>query len=147
MTLGISDPFTRQEAKSDYVKKLALQIQEFLDLYFKTRHPKIISTVDLYCLFNRARGLSKILVLIIDLISPQDLMKACESLETYKLRSFSGGGKFVQSSKLNDDEFYDKILQLFNNQNCITSSAVALQENISIILAKEELLVYFTVNI
>jgi len=59
MILGISDPVTREEAKNDYVKKLANQIQEFLDLIFKTRHLKIISTVDLYCLFNRARGLSK----------------------------------------------------------------------------------------
>ncbi len=105
--------------------------------------------MDLYCLFNRARGLSKNLQLIIDLISPQDLMKACESFSTdrYILRCFSGGGKFVQSSKLNDDEFYDKILQLLKTQDCITSSAVAQQENISIILAKEELLVYFTIKI
>jgi ESCRT-II complex subunit VPS36 len=72
-------------------------------------------------------------------------MKAVESFSSdidskYRLRCFSGGGKFVQSCKFNDDEFYEKILKLLNHQDCITSYTVAAQENISIILAKEELL-------
>ena len=63
MNLGINDPVTRKGTKNDYFLKLSTQIQEFLDLYFKTKHPRIISTIDLYCLFNRARGLGKFEIL------------------------------------------------------------------------------------
>lgn len=146
MTLGINDPVTRHEAKTDYFKKLSKELQEFLDIYLKNRHPKIISTVDLYCLFNRARGYGKYFKFLFqDMISPQDLITACElfsqSDSGYKLRCFDSGCKFIQSTRLNDDDFCKKVLNLLAHQEYLTSSFVATSEQISIILAKEELMV------
>ena len=78
------------------------------------------------------------------MVSPQDLIRACESFTNdsrYKLRCFEGGGKFVQSTKLNDDDFYKQVLRILSDQEYLTASSLALEENISMILAKEELLV------
>ncbi len=56
----------------------------------------VLALVDLYCMYNRARGT--------DLISPEDLLIACEKLNTESnskiiLRTFNSGVKVVQNSK------------------------------------------------
>lgn len=55
----------------------------------------VLALVDIYCMYNRARGT--------DLISPEDLLIACEKLnyisEKVILRSFTSGVKVLQLSK------------------------------------------------
>lgn len=56
----------------------------------------VLALVDLYCMYNRARGT--------DLISPEDLLIACEKMNNMQeskviLRTFTSGVKVVQNSK------------------------------------------------
>jgi len=53
----------------------------------------VLALLDLYCMYNRARG--------IDYISPEDLLIACEKLNSMSeskviLRTFPSGVKVVQ---------------------------------------------------
>ncbi len=57
----------------------------------------VLGLVDLYCMYNRARGTDK--------ISPEDLLIACEKMNSMPeskiiLRSFPSGVKVVQNSKI-----------------------------------------------
>lgn len=127
---------------------------------------RMISTVDLYCVFNRARGLGNILSsiksesfvlipfdFITELISPQDLMTACQQFESqsldYRLRSFQSGAIFVQAIECSDDKVSEKVLESVTNCSPHGLSAVGLsqKERISVVLAKEQLLVSRFLNV
>jgi ESCRT-II complex subunit VPS36 len=57
LNLGIASPVTRGTAGSIYHQELARELADFLDKMFK--QDDIKSLTDVYCLFNRARGVGK----------------------------------------------------------------------------------------
>ena len=58
-SIGFVDPVTKETAGSDFHKELAKQINSYFADYFS--NPKtvgILTLIDAYCLYNRARGIS-----------------------------------------------------------------------------------------
>ncbi|RVW23844.1 Vacuolar protein sorting-associated protein 36 [Vitis vinifera] len=60
----------------------------------------MINLIDIYCLFNRARGTG--FVIFFKLISPEDLLQACSIWEKFDvpvmLRKFDSGVMVIQTS-------------------------------------------------
>ena len=78
LSAGISNPVTREThgSGSTYHKELAKQLAQFLDQPLKVAGG-ILTLSDVYCLFNRARGM--------ELVSPDDLINACTIFESLSL--------------------------------------------------------------
>lgn len=97
----------------------------------------MITLSDLYCIFNRARG--------IELISPDDLYRACllfESLDLpLRLRKFDSGVIVVQSKDENDEQIAKQILDIINENGPLSAFDLAKINSISLHLAKDQLLV------
>ena len=80
------------------------------------------------------------------MISPQDLIKACQEFESlqlnYKIRSFDSGSKFIQSSAFSEDKMAQKILGIVGKSpKGLSAVGLSNAERMSVVLAKEELLV------
>lgn len=58
-SIGFINPVTKEVAGSDYNKLLLDQIVDYFTEYFKTSTDKMITLIDAYCIYNRARGVSK----------------------------------------------------------------------------------------
>ena len=94
---GASD-FSTQVSKDisgkNYHSELALELEKFLESVVD-KFGGVIGLVDLYCMYNRARGT--------DLISPEDLNVACSKLsatsQKFMLKIYRSGVKTIQSSK------------------------------------------------
>ena len=72
--IGFIDPVTKEVAGSDYYIKLAEQINVYFTDYFK-KNPdiKVITLIDAYCIYNRARGGNT--------ISPKDMTQAINNFD------------------------------------------------------------------
>ena len=93
--------------------------------------------IDLYCLFNRARG--------IELVSPGDLLASAQLFETvgapYNFKKFDSGSTFIMSSNMTDDMMIEKVMKrLKDATNGLSAAHFSHLEQISIVLAKEHLL-------
>eukprot|EP01121_Diplochlamys_sp_Union-15-3_P019487 TRINITY_DN7361_c0_g2_i1.p1 TRINITY_DN7361_c0_g2~~TRINITY_DN7361_c0_g2_i1.p1 ORF type:complete len:143 (+),score=14.16 TRINITY_DN7361_c0_g2_i1:94-522(+) len=93
LNMGIASPVTKSSAGNLFHMELARQLYEFLQRPIKETGGMVTLT-DVYCLYNRARGT--------DLISPEDLYKACSMFDSLKLplhlRKFESGVLAIQSS-------------------------------------------------
>ena len=81
-------------AGKQFHSQLANEIEKFLDSVISD-FGGVIGMVDLYCRYNRVRGT--------DLISPEDLLIACERINTssarFMIKVYGSGVKTIQSSK------------------------------------------------
>lgn len=57
-SIGFIDPVTKETSGKDFYKELAIQINSFFYDYFKKTNIGIITLIDAYCIYNRARGIS-----------------------------------------------------------------------------------------
>ena len=94
---GATD-FSSQVSKDisgkNFHQELAFEIEKFLDKVID-KHGGVIGLVDLYCMYNRARGT--------DLISPEDLNVACAKLDAtsskFMIKNYQSGVRTIQSRK------------------------------------------------
>lgn len=95
LDMGITSPVTRENAGGAYYQQLARQLAEFLGDYMP-RNGGIMTLSDIYCMFNRARG--------VELVSPDDVYYAVMLQKKLKLgyhvRKFDGGLIVLQSGEL-----------------------------------------------
>ncbi len=81
---------TRDLAGKNYYQELAREVEKFACTVLD-KFGGVLALVDIYCMYNRARGT--------ELISPEDLLIACEKLnETSSkvfLRTFPSGVKVL----------------------------------------------------
>eukprot|EP01132_Coremiostelium_polycephalum_P005331 gene5331-6649_t len=145
LQMGIESPVTKKTAKSKYHDELSKQLSEWI-LTKQILQKQGSSTMninsgmiplgDLYCIFNRARG--------IELISPDDLYRACLLFEQLdlplRLRKFDSGVMVVQSIHENDEQVAKEIIDIITIKGAITAFDLAKIQNISINLSKEKLL-------
>lgn len=135
-TVGLTSPVTRQAVGDDlYVSELARQLAGFLKSPLEEAGGMLM-LVSIYGLYNRARGT--------DLISPDDLLAACELLRRLhlkmSLRKFDSGVLVVQLDSHSDDEIVKRIVAV--TQDGPTSPTdISEKWKISVIIAKEHLLV------
>merc|ERR1712107_428704 len=97
----------------------------------------MMTLTDAYVRINRARGL--------ELISPEDLLDACQSLDSFdstlKLHTFDNTGvKVLQLSSFLSKDLIKKTEGAVIDAGSITSEELAKLTGIVIVLAKERLL-------
>ncbi|KAJ3308799.1 Vacuolar protein-sorting-associated protein 36 [Boothiomyces sp. JEL0838] len=110
------------QSTGNYHSQLSLEINEFL----VKRNENILTLCDLYCLYNRVRGIA--------LISPTDLLKACLLLDKeYILKEFSSGLKIVQRK---DDDCVERIIKEADGDSV---GSLAKRIGLSLLIVKEGL--------
>lgn len=145
--LGISNPVTKQMVGDRYTEELARQLAEFLDRLFNQQKPSsseisisntMLTLTDLYCLFNRARGVA--------LVSPDDLYRSAKDFDRlnlpFRLRKFESGLITIQSASHNDQTVATNIAKLVQDAYTSTGlSAIELAQlgKCSVMLAMEQL--------
>ncbi|KAM0734815.1 Vacuolar protein-sorting-associated protein 36 [Formica fusca] len=138
MSLGIDDPVTRDAYKSrnEYFEQLAKQLAYILEEPIK-EVGGMMTLTDVYCRVNRARGL--------ELLSPEDLLHASRRLALLGLpivlRSFDSGVMVLQIRSHDDNAVVDRITELLKEKESMTAEDLAQSEGISVLLARERLLV------
>nr|KYP34305.1 Vacuolar protein sorting-associated protein 36 [Cajanus cajan] len=99
LSVGIISPVTKESAGALYHQQLSRQLADFVKVPLE-RAGGIINLIDIYCLFNRARGT--------ELISPDDLLQACSLWEKFDvpvvLRKFDSGVMVIQTKSHSDEE-------------------------------------------
>ena len=116
--------------KSDL--ELVRSITAFALRLFSLKSTKVIALADFYCLYNRARGTA--------LISPGDLVSACQNLNgDVILKKLNSGLLVLQSKAYSSAQLADRINQAFEDPmtSFITASDLSKKESISVQLATE----------
>ncbi|XP_078181953.1 vacuolar protein sorting-associated protein 36-like isoform X1 [Carex rostrata] len=139
LIVGIASPVTKETAGALYHQQLSRQLADFVKVPLE-KAGGMITLVDVYCLFNRARGT--------ELISPEDLLQACALWEKFDvpvmLRKFDSGVKVIQNKSHSDDEVFARISSLAQKPDAlrkgISPSDAAFTLGIAPALAKEHLL-------
>lgn len=146
--IGVSQPVTKETTGNLYHQELAKELNTFLLNFSVKTGSQIITLTDIYCYFNRARGVC-IRKIILALVSPEDLYRSC--LESDKLglefqfRKFDNGLKVMQSKEYSDDAVASTLIELMKSVKMVSAFSLAKHSKISVIIAREQLLVNFTV--
>lgn len=139
LSVGIISPVTKESAGALYHQQLSRQLADFVRIPLE-RAGGMINLIDVYCLFNRARGT--------ELISPEDLLQACSLWEKFDvpvmLRKFDSGVMVIQNKSHSDEEVFARIRALVTNPDAlragISASDAAITLGIAPAMAKEHLL-------
>ncbi|XP_078078451.1 vacuolar protein-sorting-associated protein 36 [Mustelus asterias] len=137
LSMGIADPVTRETHGSGthYHMQLAKQLAGMLQVPVEEQGGMMALT-EVYCLANRARGM--------ELLSPEDLVNACKMFEALnlpmRLRIFDSGVMVVQLQSHNEDEMIASAVETVSERGFISSEEYAKLVGISVLLAKERLL-------
>ena len=137
--MGMTDNFTSHVSKEISGKKfyqdLAREVEKFLDQVInQQRFSGVIGLIDLFCLYNRARGT--------DLISPEDMNIACVALDQfsnkYMLKQYAKSGiKTIQLKTFNEIAYYEKLNKILIENPGMTADKLATYLKINLSLVKE----------
>ena len=137
--MGMTDGFTSHVSKDISGKKfyqdLAREIELFLDKVINSeRFSGVIGLVDLYCLYNRARGT--------DLVSPEDLNIACAALndtsQKYMLKTYTKSGiKTIQLRSFNEKTYFEKLSKVLSEQPGLTCDKLSSFLKINVNVMRE----------
>eukprot|EP01060_Flectonema_neradi_P033208 TRINITY_DN5501_c0_g1_i1.p1 TRINITY_DN5501_c0_g1~~TRINITY_DN5501_c0_g1_i1.p1 ORF type:complete len:207 (+),score=36.69 TRINITY_DN5501_c0_g1_i1:130-750(+) len=131
--LGMSSFVSKESVGGgDYHKEMARQLLDFLQEPLKLQHG-IMTLVDVYCIYNRARGT--------DLVSPSDLAAACQQLSklpnsNIKTGTIGVAPKSVAIIRLDELAGHQKIESLLSSDDSFISiSGLASKLKLSIHVA------------
>jgi ESCRT-II complex subunit VPS36 len=136
LDMGITSPVTRENAGGAYFQQLARQLAEYLSEQMP-RHGGIMTLSDIYCMFNRARG--------VELVSPDDLYRAAQLQKAlqlgFHLRKFDGGLLVLMADSHREDKVADRLASMATKSSAgfITSTDVSIELHTSLPLAWEYL--------
>ena len=141
LSLGVSedfeDPVNRSTYNSDnkYYNDLGKQVSKLIKPLASSKGGQIALT-EVYCAINRARGF--------DLISPDDLLNACSTLEKQnlgmKLTKYASGLLVLQCNDFDQNHVNNQILDLLNEVDSLSAQELAIKFNISVALARQRLI-------
>ncbi|KAK9912243.1 hypothetical protein M0R45_036114 [Rubus argutus] len=139
LSVGIISPVTKESAGAQYHQQLSRQLSDFVRIPLE-RAGGMMNLIDIYCLFNRARGT--------ELISPEDLLQACSLWEKFDvpvmLRKFDSGVMVIQNKSHSDEEIFARIKILVTKPDAlrtgVSASDAAITLGIAPGMAKEHLL-------
>ncbi|KAM7266008.1 hypothetical protein ACFE04_003691 [Oxalis oulophora] len=139
LSVGIVSPVTKESAGALYHQQLSRQLADFVTIPLE-KAGGMINLIDIYCVFNRARGT--------ELISPDDLLQACTLWQKFDvpvmLRKFDSGVMVIQSKSHSDEEVFTRIKALVTKPEAlrtgISASDAAMTLGIAPAMAKEHLL-------
>ncbi|EGD79764.1 hypothetical protein PTSG_10749 [Salpingoeca rosetta] len=138
LQLGIANPITKKQFKSAtrYHQELARELATVYEAALKATRGGMLLLADAFCVANRVRG--------IDLVSPQDVLKACEAMEALalpvRLRAFKSGVLVVELATRSDEQLVAEVKEMASADGFLTASRLATRNNISVVLAAEQLL-------
>ncbi|CAM9585038.1 unnamed protein product, partial [Phaeothamnion confervicola] len=136
LSIGITNPVTKGNAGTEYHHQLARQLAGFLtERGLLARFGSMMTLPDLYAVLNRARGTA--------LISPPDLLQACELLRPLRLgmslRRFESGVAVVQSDAFDAAALELRLTALARQAGWIIAAQAARELGVSVTLAGEHL--------
>ncbi|XP_052792451.1 vacuolar protein-sorting-associated protein 36-like [Mya arenaria] len=137
LSMGIPNPVTRETHGTGdrYYQELARELGKVLEKPIQECGGMMTMT-DVYCRVNRARGM--------ELISPEDLLNACEMFEYLKLpirlRTFDSGVVVLQSNTHSETEVIRQTVEAVQGSGSLTAEELAQLIGLSVILTKERLL-------
>ncbi|XP_030442864.1 vacuolar protein sorting-associated protein 36 isoform X2 [Syzygium oleosum] len=139
LSVGIVSPVTKESAGALYHQQLSRQLADFVKIPLE-RSGGMINLIDMYCLFNRARGT--------ELISPEDLLRACSLWENFNapvmLRKFDSGVMVIQNKSHSDEEVFARIKSLITQPDAlqmgVSAGDAAMTLGMAPAMAKEHLL-------
>lgn len=136
ITMGIASPVTKQATGALYHQELSKQLADFLPKHLgKTG---MITLIDAYSIYNRARGT--------DLISPEDLYRASSLFSQLNLnlilKKFDSGVIVIQSKKFDTEVMTENIVKKINASDKQSVSPVEISHmlKVPVVLAKETLM-------
>ena len=137
--MGIVSDFSTHVSKDvsgkNYHNELANEVESFLNSVVD-KMGGVVGLIDLYCMYNRARGT--------DMISPEDMKLACIRLNQvssrYMLKEYASGVKTIQSRMFNESKYFEKIVDTIKKENRgLTAVQIAEALNINVVLMKEHM--------
>ncbi|OWF47056.1 vacuolar protein-sorting-associated protein 36-like [Mizuhopecten yessoensis] len=137
LSMGIPDPVTREThgTGDKYYSELAKQLSKVLEKQLQ-ECGGIMTLTDVYCRVNRARGM--------ELLSPEDMLHACELLESLRLpvrmKMFDSGVIVLQLQSHDEERVISDTTDLVKEKTSLTADELAQLQGVSVILAKERLL-------
>lgn len=144
VSMGIASPVTRANAGSDFHTQLARELDRVLPGAL-ARGGGMLTLPDVFCLFNRARAT--------ELISPEDLLKACTLLDTVgagiSYHAFESGVKVLKSADFDNATVTTRLVEMAEaaadanggpRSGALTAVRAAEALGISVVVAKEHLL-------
>jgi ESCRT-II complex subunit VPS36 len=98
-----SSTVSKDLAGKRYHSELATEVEKFLCSGVLAKLGGVVALIDLYCMYNRARGT--------DLVSPDDIHRACRILTSIHggkilMKTFPSGVKVVQLKEFNQDSYF-----------------------------------------
>lgn len=137
--MGFISPVTKQSSGNRFHEELSRQLFDFAQRPVQVSNGNI-GLIDLYCLYNRARGT--------ELVSPQDVLKACQLWEKFfpanpgnnqnsnrvslRLKQLKSGAYIIQSSRYNENSERMRIQQYIYARNCGLSGKGAQPREIDV---------------
>ncbi|CAL1540145.1 unnamed protein product [Lymnaea stagnalis] len=137
LSMGIPNPVTKEThgTGDKYYIELAKQLSTLLAKPIEDCGGMMTLT-DVYCRVNRARGM--------ELLSPEDLFSACQSMEflslPIRLQTFDSGVSVLQAQNQDVEEIVTNTTAMVQKHGSLTSEQLAQFLELSVVLAKERLL-------
>lgn len=138
LNMGISAPVTQQThgSAAEFHRELSRQLSAFLQRPLE-QVGGMMTLVDAYSLFNRARG--------VELVSPDDMVSACTQFDALQLpvrmRHFESGVITVELRTHSDRATAEELQQLLHEHASLTAVQLARHKGIGVGLARHMLLV------
>lgn len=134
--IGLSSK-SSYSTNAQYYKDLARQIASIVRPIMERRRQEQLTLSDIYCCFNRARGM--------DLVSPDDILSACRQLQELpelqlKLVKYKSGLLVVQNQSCDNEELLNKTLQYVEQaETGLTPLQLSARISVSVQLARHRL--------
>lgn len=124
-------------SSSKYYEDLAGQISSIIRPVMEKKRQDQLTLSDVYCCFNRARGL--------DLVSPDDILNACRQMQNIpelqlKMVQYKSGLLVIQNQLCDNEQILEKTMILIEQANCLTPLKLAARQSIPVQLARQRLL-------
>ncbi|KAI9296281.1 hypothetical protein K502DRAFT_348155 [Neoconidiobolus thromboides FSU 785] len=112
--LGIESPISKDVAGSLFYLEIANEVgQVILPIITNPPYIGVMDVIDVYCIFNKARGIG-------NLVSPSDLVASFNKFDEARVPlifdTFSTGVKVIKHKDSNDDIIVDKIVNILDTK-------------------------------
>lgn len=141
LSIGIEAPVTKAAAGKHFYMQLARELKTFLPLPME-RAGGYMTLLDVFCLFNRARGL--------DLVTPDDLLQAVKLLELvgapFEVQHLEDGALVLRSTAHSTQQVCQRMSELAAGDgsgglgSALTVHGVAISLRLPIAVAQKQLL-------
>lgn len=133
--IGLSSK-SSYSSNSRYYQDLARQIASIIRPLLERNKQDQYTLSDVYCCFNRARGM--------DLVSPDDILNACKQMQNLpelqlKLLQYKSGLYVIQKQSCDNEDLLNKTVELVEKEECLSPLQLSARLFIPVQLARQRL--------